>query len=103
MFDVTGTKDDWIHDGGGRREYAARSGGREEKYAGGNDVDRVAWYDANSKGTAHPVGEKIPLFTPMLRLIKNIGTLNFATNPSDYASAKLLNHPCPGMFFRNRV
>ena len=29
-------------------EYAARSGGKNEKYAGGNDVDAVAWYFENS-------------------------------------------------------
>lgn len=41
-------------------EYAARSGGREEKYAGGEDVDAVAWYSDNSNGAAHPVGMKSP-------------------------------------------
>lgn len=39
----------------------------------------------------------------MLRLIKHIGTLNFSNNLSYYTSAKLLNHPCTGMFFRNGV
>ncbi len=39
-------------------EYAARSGGREEKYAGGGAVDTVAWYGDNSNGSAHPVGTK---------------------------------------------
>jgi len=39
-------------------EFAARSGGRIERYAGGNDVDAVAWYAANSAGSAHPVGRK---------------------------------------------
>ena len=41
-------------------EYAARSGGKEEKYAGGNDVTEVAWYADNSQGSAHPVGVKQP-------------------------------------------
>ncbi len=39
-------------------EYACRSGGRQEKYCGGNDVDRVAWYASNSGGETHPVGQK---------------------------------------------
>lgn len=39
-------------------EYAARSGGREEKYSGGDDADAVAWYEGNSGGTPHPVGQK---------------------------------------------
>jgi formylglycine-generating enzyme required for sulfatase activity len=34
-------------------EYAARSGGKNEKYAGGNDVDRVAWYLSNSCGLSN--------------------------------------------------
>lgn len=38
-------------------EYAARSGGRDEKFAGGLSVDRVAWYEENSEGTTRPVGE----------------------------------------------
>lgn len=39
-------------------EYAARSGGRIERYAGGDDVEAVAWYSANSTNRTHPVGQK---------------------------------------------
>ena len=44
-------------------EYAARSGGKKEKYAGtSSDVElgKYAWYSANSGGSAHPVGQKQP-------------------------------------------
>ncbi|MDZ4246241.1 MAG: formylglycine-generating enzyme family protein [Dehalococcoidia bacterium] len=41
-------------------EFAARSGGKEEMYAGGNVVGRVAWYNENSGGMAHPVGTIAP-------------------------------------------
>jgi formylglycine-generating enzyme required for sulfatase activity len=41
-------------------EYAARSGGKREKYAGGDNVDAVAWYGSNSGGQTHPVGRKAP-------------------------------------------
>ena len=41
-------------------EYAARSGGKREKYAGGNDVDSVAWCNSNSGNKTHPVGAKAP-------------------------------------------
>jgi formylglycine-generating enzyme required for sulfatase activity len=41
-------------------EYAARSGGKNETYAGGDDVDAVAWYGKNSGGGTHPVGTKVP-------------------------------------------
>jgi formylglycine-generating enzyme required for sulfatase activity len=41
-------------------EYAARSGGKREKYCGGDDIDKLAWYKDNSGGSTHPVGEKEP-------------------------------------------
>jgi len=40
-------------------EYAARSGGKEEKYSGGDDIDSVAWYKENSGNQTHPVGQKM--------------------------------------------
>lgn len=39
-------------------EYAARSGGRKERYAGNEDVNAVAWHKENSGGSTHPVGMK---------------------------------------------
>lgn len=41
-------------------EYAARSGGKNEKYAGGNYINSVAWYSNNSGDKTHPVGQKQP-------------------------------------------
>ena len=44
-------------------EYAARSGGKLEKYAGFSDIaelESYAWYDKNAGGSTHPVGEKKP-------------------------------------------
>lgn len=41
-------------------EYAARSGGKREKYSGGDDVDSVAWYTSNSGSKTHTVGTKAP-------------------------------------------
>jgi len=38
-------------------EYAARSGA-ETLYAGGDDLDPVGWYDGNSGGRTHRVGQK---------------------------------------------
>lgn len=40
--------------------YAARSGGKREKYSGGDDSDSVAWYEKNSGGKNHVVGQKKP-------------------------------------------
>lgn len=39
-------------------EYACRSGGKRERYCGGNDVGAEAWYDKNSGSVTHPVGTK---------------------------------------------
>jgi len=41
-------------------EYAARSGGKSEKFAGGNDLSAVGWYDKNSGEVPHKVGTKQP-------------------------------------------
>jgi formylglycine-generating enzyme required for sulfatase activity len=41
-------------------EYAARSGGRAEKYSGGNDVGNHTWFADNSGKINHPVGTKDP-------------------------------------------
>ncbi len=39
-------------------EYAARSGGKKEKYAGGNTVDVLTWYSDNSGMSTHKAGTK---------------------------------------------
>ena len=39
-------------------EYAARGGGKEEKYAGGDDLDSLGWYGENSGSHTHEVGTK---------------------------------------------
>ncbi len=41
-------------------EFAARSGGKEELYSGGDDIDRLAWYETNSGSRTQPVGTKTP-------------------------------------------
>jgi formylglycine-generating enzyme required for sulfatase activity len=43
-------------------EFACRAGTSTVYYSGDTDkdLDRVAWYDANSKGKTHPVGQKQP-------------------------------------------
>jgi len=44
-------------------EYAARSGGKQEKWAGTsneNQLGNYAWYNANSGSQTHPVGQKQP-------------------------------------------
>jgi len=44
-------------------EYAARSGGRSEKWSGTSSessLGEYAWYDKNAGGKTHPVGQKRP-------------------------------------------
>jgi formylglycine-generating enzyme required for sulfatase activity len=44
-------------------EYAARSGGQREKWAGTNsenEIDSYAWNNSNSSRETHPVGQKRP-------------------------------------------
>ena len=44
-------------------EYAARSGGKKEKYSGTSsytDLGNYAWHSSNSGGKTHPVGQKKP-------------------------------------------
>ncbi|MCQ2148497.1 MAG: formylglycine-generating enzyme family protein, partial [Bacteroidales bacterium] len=43
-------------------EYACRGGkySKGYEYSGSDDIDKVAWYDGNSEGKSHPVGQKQP-------------------------------------------
>jgi len=41
-------------------EYAARSGGKKERYAGSNSPGSVAWFADNSGKSTHRVGTKSP-------------------------------------------
>lgn len=41
-------------------QFACTSGGKNEEYCGGNNVDAVAWYDDNSGDKTHVVGQKQP-------------------------------------------
>jgi formylglycine-generating enzyme required for sulfatase activity len=56
-------------------EYAARSGGKPEKYPGGCDIDQIAWYAENSGGKPHPVGTKAP---------NGLGIHNMSGNVSEW-------------------
>lgn len=41
-------------------EYAARSGGKKQRYGAAGTPDQVAWYVHDSHQTSHPVGQKKP-------------------------------------------
>ena len=48
------TESEWV--------IAARGGKKSTEYiySGSNDLDKVGWYEKNSGGTTHPVGQKLP-------------------------------------------
>ena len=56
-------------------EYAARSGGRKEKYAGTSkksELGDYAWYLENSRVTTHPVKTKLPNFLGLYDMTGNV-------------------------------
>jgi formylglycine-generating enzyme required for sulfatase activity len=79
-------------------EYAARSGGKSERYSGGNDVESVSWYEATSgyrgnssteRPLAHPVGTKSPNGLGIFDMSGNVWEM---TNDR-YEEAYYLNSP----------
>ncbi len=56
-------------------EYAARGGSKSRgyKYAGGNTLDNVAFYDENSGDSTHPVGWKLPNELGLYDMSGNVG------------------------------
>jgi formylglycine-generating enzyme required for sulfatase activity len=65
-------------------EYAARSGGKTERFAGGNDVDAVAWYSGNSGFSTHPVETKAP---------NGLGLFDMSGNVLEWCSDLYQPHP----------
>ena len=53
-------------------EYACRSGGKQERFAGGNNVDTLGWYTQNSGYATHPVGGKSPNGLGLLDMSGNV-------------------------------
>ena len=55
-------------------EFACRAGTNTAHYSGDtdNDLDRVAWYEANSKNTTHPVGQKEPNAFGLYDMLGNV-------------------------------
>lgn len=60
-------------------EYAARGGklSKGYRYSGSDDPEQVAWYDANSQKTTHPVGTKVA---------NELGIYDMSGNASEWCS-----------------
>ena len=54
-------------------EYACRSGGKAQKYCGGNNVGTYAWYSSNSGSKTHPVGGKTKNGLGLFDMSGNVG------------------------------
>jgi formylglycine-generating enzyme required for sulfatase activity len=72
-------------------EYAARSGGRAERFSGGKEVGRYSWHADNSGGVNHPVGTRAPNGLGLYDLSGNVwemtsdwyGATYYASSPRD--------------------
>jgi len=84
-------------------EYAARSGGKSEKYSGGNDVDSVAWYKDNSRNKTHPVGTKQPNGLGLYDMSGNVWEWVSDWYSSSYYSESSKNNPKGPNSGSNRV
>jgi len=54
-------------------EYAARSGGKNELYAGGDNPGALAWYDGNAGPSSHAVGTRQPNGLGIYDMSGNVG------------------------------
>lgn len=77
-------------------EYAARSGGKNEKWAGISDekqVQNYAWYDKNSGGRSHRVGYKVPNGLNIYDMTGNVNELCQDWYSDDYYKSSSHDNP----------
>ncbi|MBK5969726.1 MULTISPECIES: formylglycine-generating enzyme family protein [Thiorhodovibrio] len=73
-------------------EYACRSGGLDQDFCGGDDINSLAWYLDNAEGHPHDVGQLAPNLIGLYDLSGNVGEWTCSTFNSDYLD-DLLEYP----------
>ena len=86
-------------------EYAARGGHKANstKYAGGNNIGSVAWYDDNSGYKTHPVGQKAANELGLYDMTGNVWEWCSDRYGEDYYSSGARTDPKGPSSGRNRV
>jgi len=86
-------------------EYAARGGNKSKgyKYAGGNDLDAVAWYKGNSGEMTHKVAQKLPNELGLYDMSGNVWEWCSDWYDENYYSASPSLNPEGGVKSENRV
>lgn len=74
-------------------EFAARSGGKKQKFSGSDSVAEVSWYEDNSAGQTHPVGQKKPNGLGFYDMSGNVYEWCFDFYRADYDQASPLQNP----------
>jgi len=74
-------------------EYAARSGGKREKFSGGDVGDNFAWANSNSSAKFHPVGQKSPNGLGIYDMSGNVWEWVNDWYDKEYYSIGSLNNP----------
>lgn len=69
-------------------EYACRGGVAGEVYCGGNDLDRLAWYEGNSGHQTHPVGKKAANGFGLYDMSGNVWEWTCSVYDKDYGDAE---------------
>jgi formylglycine-generating enzyme required for sulfatase activity len=69
-------------------EYACRGGKTNDTYCGGNDVDRLAWYDGNSGSRKHAVGGKTPNAFGLYDMSGNVWEWTCSRYDNSYSGAE---------------